>query len=446
MLVNLLCRLKGIVSRVSIQCPKGIPLAARIVPFADPNLDLRDSLIAGGSEIGSASVDADLELDYIFVIGTEHQVSGKQIFLWSNSWCGGISPIPFPAAEPENQSSIPVGPYLAACLAAGEVFKMARLKGYTPCGSTFYSLWNHAVKEMPITDGPAQVKTTLNLILAGVGAVGNAFLHTLWAFDGLDGKIVLTDNDEKGLDDTNLNRYVLFGAKSLGTQKATAAADLLRASPISWQAFNESFETTSDSTSFVVSAVDTNAARAAIQNRYASRIFSASTMDLRAEVMRCGPPGEGACLCCRNPISLPKSDAELRREADILSPSELNNLAEKIHISTDEASEWIKNGKCGTVGEALLPLLRIERDEAPFAVGFVSALAGTMLAAEVIKEHLNSNNSLSETKQRAVFQFQKPFARTNRAAEYKRDLTCAACDPNTAAVKIWKQRYNAFKV
>jgi hypothetical protein len=197
------------------------------------------------------------------------------------------------------------------------------------------------------------------------------------------------------------------------------------------------------STPRVVSAVDRNSARSAIQNQYPARIFSASTSDLRAEVLRCGPPGVGACLRCFNePEKLPP-DQELRARFMSAGDERIVELAQSVGVTLGEAKDWLSTGRCGVAGERLLPLLRRDGVEAEFAVGFVSVMAGTLAAAELLKDHLGQRESLSEDRQRATFQFFSPLARSNRAAGFLRDPTCPMCAKDSIAHDVWSRRYGA---
>lgn len=63
----------------------------------------------------------------------------------------------------------------------------------------------------------------------------------------------------------------------------------------------------------VLSAVDKNTVRRAMQDQYPGLLLSASTDDLRAELVRCGPPGRGACLACFNPPEKAPTDEEIRQ-------------------------------------------------------------------------------------------------------------------------------------
>src|ERR1700693_1602964 len=163
-------------------------------------------------------------------------------------------------------------------------FNRLRDEHYSPPGSIFNSLWDHRVTEDPRSAGPTAVAIEIHTLLAGVGAVGCAFLHALWATMGVQGKLALADNDDAGLDFTNLNRYVLVRRKSVGRKKATMAADLLAAATIDFDPHDASVDTLSDIPPRVGSAVGKNTARHAIQLKYPARIFSASTNNLRAEL------------------------------------------------------------------------------------------------------------------------------------------------------------------
>ncbi len=75
-------------------------------------------------------------------------------------------------------------------------------------------------------------------------------------------------------------------------------------------------------------------------------------------------------------------------------------------------------------GERLLPILRRDEGEPEFSVAFVSVMAGTLLGAELLKDHLPYGVPLSKGRQRAAVQFFSPLARSNRAVAFLRDPLC----------------------
>ena len=96
-------------------------------------------------------------------------------------------------------------------------------------------------------------------------------------------------------------------------------------------------------------------------------------------------------------------------------------------------------------GDRLVEELRTDDGSvAAFAVGFVSVLSGTLLAAELLKVILGNKGPLNETSNRAIFQFQNPAARTNRMTFYSRDENCTACSAENIGVRIWRRRYHQF--
>jgi molybdopterin/thiamine biosynthesis adenylyltransferase len=445
MLLNLLSRQKGVVSQLGLICPRNVAQAGRVIPLANRALDLRSALIAGSEAIGIVPIVSDQAVGRLLVVGDVREAKSGHLYVSGNGWCGGISTSPVNIVGPE--SSLPFGPFIAASLAAGEVFKAARLKPgtYLSPESVFYSAWTRSPSTSFNPSGAIEIERKLTFALGGVGAVGCAFLHTLDSCPGLSGQVSLADNDEKGLDGSNLNRYVLFGMESVGRKKATEAARLLADSSLTVESHDQPLEALASIPMVVVSAVDTNLSRAAIQNRYPAQILSASTHDLRAEVLRCGPPGIGACLRCYNPPQIAKSDHQIAVKIQGMSDDELAEHAKAAGVTVVEARQWAASQKCGMAGEGVLKHFRESEPEPHgFAVGFVSLMAGTLLAAELVM----GNGCLDEEIRkgnRSVFQFWSPAALTNRSSDYIRDPACPMCQLNSPAVRIWNDRFQRLQ-
>jgi hypothetical protein len=256
---------------------------------------------------------------------------------------------------------------------------------------------------------------------------------------------VLADTDTKGLEGSNLNRYVLLGKESIGRMKATEAARLLADSALRFEPHDQPIEAIGPIPMVVVSAVDTNPSRAAIQNRYPAQILSASTHDLRAEVLRCGPPGIGACVRCYNPPEIAKSDQQIALEIQAMSDNELAAYAQATRVTVVEVRQWAASQKCGMAGEAVLKHFRDSEPQTHgFAVGFVSVMAGTLLAAELVMGDLDTAEAM-RTGNRSVFQFWSPSALSNRSSDYVRDPACPMCRPDSPAVRIWHERWQSSR-
>ena len=443
MLVNLLVRQIGVVERVIIDCPPQAALHPNVIPpIADEQRTLQTALLAAACAVGGAEVSDEGVADRILVVGPGGvRADGLRVF--GHGWWGGFS---WGGIESSSSSDLPFGPYLAACLAAGQVFTDARLgpERRWPRDDLFLSAWTLAAGPNRDDSGPAAVAARVVATLAGVGAVGSTWVHALWACPGLRGEVTLADPDEHGIETTNLNRYPLFGHASLGHRKASEAARLARSASIEWHPIDDGIETVpSEPEKMLVSAVDTDGARRVVQRRYPARLLGASTQDLRAELLRAGPPGVGACLQCDAREEHGESDDQLRARLTKEGPSP--ELAAAAGVSLEELEGWQKHGGCGQVEARVLGAVRAGAQEPErFAVGFVSVLAGTLLAAQTVKEVIGGAPALTDEVNRAVFQFFRPWARSNGVRPHARRPTCPACPPGTQATAIWRSRYDAY--
>jgi hypothetical protein len=79
-----------------------------------------------------------------------------------------------------------------------------------------------------------------------------------------------------------------------------------------------------------------------------------------------------------------------------------------------------------------------------FAVGFVSLMAGTMLAAQTIRERLG-DRCLDGSLCRGVVTFLDPTAASNAPRRLLRDSSCPMCDPEELATRIWRRRHQEWR-
>jgi hypothetical protein len=449
MLVNLLARQELIVERVLLDCPSGVPLAGRVIPLAPRETDLRTALLEGAAAIESVPVVAALEptaQTIRIVVGPGPAVEGA-LRVHGERWWGGVARGPIDGHH--SDSTLPYGPYAAACLAAGEVYKAVRLAVPKPVMAAFYSTWSLRAMAAPPSAaqdiGPHAIDgVEINAIVAGGGAVGNTWVHVTWATDAVSGRAVVADSDHLGVDVTNLNRCPTFGAASIGKRKATETATICGDASIQIVPFDGPVGDVNNRPALLVSAVDTNTSRRAVQGLYPARLLAASTHNLRAEVIRCDPGAGAPCISCFNPPEADVPDADLRREYLAAEPGERERLAAAVGLSIEQADRWAVEGTCSYATDRLLARLRLSH-EGPraFAVGFVSVMAGTMLAAQTIREIIG-DRCLDGTLSRAVMQFLDPTAASNAPRRQRRDATCPMCDPEALATRIWQRRWDAW--
>jgi molybdopterin/thiamine biosynthesis adenylyltransferase len=413
MLVNLLARQFAIVHRLEIQ----IPFAA-VVPEAILLMgrhDLSSSLMAlAGAIAGDAiqvvdSADLNQPVDVEVLVGVQKsgQPAVSSIGVWADGWIGYVGdPIGAPDQTPNSAYSF--GPYYAACIGAGEVFK--RLRRLRPESGKFadrvlFSLWSYltGARMSDAIQGEVLPKVKReHFYLIGAGAVGQGFAACIASAGVQELLVSVIDHDAIDLEGTNLNRCALstFGDRGLSKSKITAG--FLRDAGISadyaavdWSTF---IRQPSDrgqprdvgalerefKFQFIVSCVDKNDARHAIQKCWPKRLVGGSTLDLRAQVTAYDMTTPYECLMCANPLERQGTLNEAADEVLQLTKAQLDLLKDQ-GINTEQLVRYAEDRKCATVGEEeARKFLGIRVGTRP-AVGFVSVAAGVILAVEVLR-------------------------------------------------------------
>jgi molybdopterin/thiamine biosynthesis adenylyltransferase len=237
--------------------------------------------------------------------------------------------------------------------------------------------------------------------LAGAGAIGNGFL---WAARHLNirGQLDIADDDR--VSSGNLNRQMWFTRDDINKSKAERLAlhaqpyfPSLKLEPRTQRLQELSERSDGPWLKRVIVAVDSRRARRKIQNEFPGEVFDASTTDIREIVVHYHKqPTETACLSC---IYEPDQE-EMTREAHIADHLDVSVEEVRAERISDDAADRIvkrypKLEKSLIVGSSYdtlfkqlcgqgdLKTLEGRRIIAPFA--FVSVLAGTLLALEVVR-------------------------------------------------------------
>ena len=203
MLVNLLARQTVEIEEIQLEVPAHIRLTSHVSPLLPTADDFLTGLRLGIEQINPAVLlrGSDLNSTIFIRVGPGAlRPADFTIATTSNGWSGCVSSHP---VHPLGESHNPIGPYVAASLCAGEVFKFVR--GMRPDAGDFaHRLWLDAATftcstEVPKFVGfPSQLELTPT-ILAGVGAVANSFLHVLYAAGSVQGQLTMIDNDPEGV-------------------------------------------------------------------------------------------------------------------------------------------------------------------------------------------------------------------------------------------------------
>lgn len=276
----------------------------------------------------------------------------------------------------------------------------------------------HPVPRARIEEGPfgsaldpAGLMTLNRPVVAGVGAVGCAFIYALIVAQA-KGTVLLLDPDTVG--DTNLMRYILFDDRHLGLQKVEAAKAIVSAtgldltvetSPQVVKDYLHEHPSERKRMTLLVSAVDTYEDRRELAGELPRAVLNAGTAARDFTVSR-HAFGDGlACLACLYPpratdtdldavaareLGLEKAEvARMRRSRSGLTKAHLTTIArhrrepEETHLEYEgePLDSFYRKVVCGTApvdtprGEAVAPL----------AQG--SALAGFLLARGLADEN-----------------------------------------------------------
>lgn len=356
-------------------------------------------------------------------------------------------------------SSCSVGPYFAACMAAGEVFK--RLCGMQTTAGTYidemhFSVWDHrrypAWDDIPSCTLPGAVQIP-DLYLVGVGAVGQALVATLSRWPGTSGYLTLIDGDD--IDGTNLNRYVLATFKDVGKSKVSIAKDCLEAAGYQvyeyagkWEEYlcderrppqkSGLFELESEFRyRLIISCVDKNPARHSIQKVWPQLIIGASTLDLRAMVTLYDLPASGECLMCYNPVETNETLEQLAEKVRSLTSTERLRLCEEAQVKLTDLDAYLANPSCGSIGEVAVRKFKELTEDHDWSVGFVSVIAGVMLAVRLIRLVTEGRSEAFPLDQgnSALFNFWNPALRWSNLNRKSK------CECGTSGLKMYSRNW-----
>lgn len=448
---NLIGRLEGVVSTLSV----GVESDTSLRPGIDPRAPTasgtlaeavrRAGMLAATHRVRPVGTVRRPALKIRVGSGEPHEAD---VFISAGDWTAYVGRRPAP--ECVGQSASAVGAHVAAAFGAGEVFRMIRAAGKHAGGpdALCFSAWSwRAVQTLEVgereavADGARAHGLVLPAFtLAGVGAVGSALLLTLWASGATVPRAEIVDGD--AISATNLNRYMLFASTDVGMLKVERAKDLLnregerpfRLVPVpEWWSDHQRGRGGAD-IPLLVSAVDTNVIRHQLQDALPGIIIGASTHGLRAEVGRYDLSDEGSrCLKCFNIPEMEEEDALLQRRLLSLGDADLAQEAEDSGVDSQKLRAYIADLRRGGTGCAFLAgpeldRLRHREGERGFAVSFVSSLAGTLLAAQLIREAMGTP-LLRPPATRAILQLWNPEADSNAIYSAGREPACWCASP-----------------
>jgi hypothetical protein len=323
------------------------------------------------------------------------------------SWSAGVWP------EPGKPLEHPVGALAAASIAAADAFRpLLRLDKETWWG---LSAWNYHRQAVARRTGPLSSQIDLGrTVVVGVGAVASAMLSCLDQFR-LKGSLDLVDPD--AVDETNLNRYVGLGERDVGQSKvATWARRLAAHSGLEVRTFpwtySEYRSRQRPPYPLVIVSTDNPRSRQEVQGDLPRVAINAATDGPRLTVST-HRFGFGSCLGCLYPFNEAVSQRlfheqvaegtgiplpEIRWLFEEYAPIRISHLrAISAHLSVplERLRPAVGHPFPAFWAQELCGMVGLPEEESPEGTApFVSALAGALAAAEVIKTTQHPPNML----------------------------------------------------
>jgi hypothetical protein len=193
----------------------GVRLLARLYPRLALIGERSDQLTALAHAI-NPEIEIVGEADVGIVVGDgQGEVFETCIFAGSDGWDALVADV---TPQPVGESSNPIGPGVAASLAAASVFRMVFLDDWRDRAERELRFSAIAPKD---SDAPFPERLVEESVLVGAGAIGNG---ALWALGraGVTGTLHVVDMEAIEL--SNLQRYVLAARSDEGADKIDVAA------------------------------------------------------------------------------------------------------------------------------------------------------------------------------------------------------------------------------
>lgn len=385
-----------------------------LIPSGDRATALLSTLSATARAINPA-IDLGASCDDVAAIvavgSTPVSSQAPIVYIGSSGWIAKLSSVgPVGSGGTNN----PFGAAAATCFGAANLFRLF-FGAHLPGGDTAGDLTLSLIDLVPDATAPADPALgTVDLgdtVLVGLGAIGNA---AIWAFGrttGLRGRLHLVDHE--AVDLSNLQRYILATQDDVGAAKVGVATFALadtaidvRQHPLRW---GEYLRARGDwHLERVAVALDSAQDRRAVGAALPRWVVNAWTQPGDLGVSRHPFLGAGACLTCLYfPDVAARSEEQLIAEALGL-PAAAKEVGQLLVTGAPVDGELLRRA-ADALGIPVEPLLAFEgrplrafysdaicsglifrlgagasERQAAVPLAFQSALAGIMLAAEVV--------------------------------------------------------------
>jgi hypothetical protein len=340
--------------------------------------------------------------------------SCETFHLGSDGWRARLSRL---TPVGSGSSGNPVGAGAAACFGAANVFRRLfcdQLERGGPDDDIDLSMLTFE-RGAAVAAGPAGIDIGQSF-LVGAGAIGNGFLWACANWAGLSGELHVVDHEEVDL--SNLQRYVLATQEWIEKTKTAMAEAHLTSTDLAvvphratWQLF--AAERGDWRFDRVAVALDSAGDRVAVQGSLPRWIANAWTQQTDLGVSR-HQFGNGACLAClympagrtkdrhvlvAEELGMPQAALEIRTLLQTGRPVDeafVRRVAEALEVAFEPLSPFVGQPVAsfhqGTICGGLVMRLTDGKAKvrAVVPMAFQSALAGIMLAAEVVRDAIGA--------------------------------------------------------
>lgn len=319
----------------------------------------------------------------------------------SNGWLAhvssGTTPLP-----PETGQYNPIAALAAACLGVTDVFKrllgVVEVRGPLFDGLSFSLSTYQTGKSDP--GPPLPEILPLDLLIVGVGAIGNGVIHLLSVLPTTGRVWVL---DRQTFQPENLGTCLLIGPRDLERKKAhfaeTVLSQRLQVLGLSedLSAFRKRLGTEVSHPTLVLNGLDNIDARHEVQGMWPDLIIDGAIGTFGCQVSR-HPWGEDtACLMCLFPRETGESAEQVASRVIGLRPERAAQLLEPVTeedviAAPRDKRDWLQAriGKkiCSVIPEGLAQSISTERQREGFepSVPFVACLSACMMVTELVRE------------------------------------------------------------
>lgn len=392
-----------------------VPRICANVVFAVPRGALLDEAravaerIAFGQQIAFVEPGtSDDSFDAVLSVGTRARPDDRWTLINNDGWLVRLTSDGEHLPRPSGREN-PMSALAAASLGIAEVFK--RLLGLKPSRGGLlrglsWSLYTYATGSEDIGP-PLPCPLPVDVIMGGVGAIGNGVLYLLGLLP-LTGRVIGIDSQTFGSE--NLGTCMLIGPQDVGTPKATLVERAL-AGRVAAKGYHEPLNKFASRlgkevpyAETIIGALDNIEARHALQDLWPAVLLDGAIGPFLCQASRHPIDGDVACARClfRQP---PGERAEViaSRATGLtveraLMPDEVVTQ-DDVERAPPEKRQWLaeKVGKpiCSIVSEATVRELT-DGHQSGFepSVPFVATLASSMVVGELIKAALQAEPAI----------------------------------------------------